>query len=148
MTGMKINDDLTVTGQVTPEQLQEAAQEGFKSVLNVRAPDEEGFLANEEQLAGQAGLVYKNIPVTKEAINDELTTRVLAEIDALPKPALIHCATGMRSGAMALMNVATRSGMNARDAMEKAQSMGFDCNSEPELKQYFEHYVDSHQKQG
>ena len=31
----KINDELTVAGQVTPEQLQQAAQEGFKSVLLV-----------------------------------------------------------------------------------------------------------------
>ena len=146
MLGMKISEELTVTGQVTPEQLQEAAQEGFKSVLNLRAPDEEGFLGNEGELAESAGLHYENIPVKKEAINDELTTRVLSQIDSLPKPALIHCASGMRAGAMTMMNVATRSGMNAKEAMDKAQSMGFDCNSEPQLKQYFEHYVDSHQK--
>jgi len=30
----KINDELTIIGQVTPEQLQQVAQEGFKSVLN------------------------------------------------------------------------------------------------------------------
>jgi len=45
----KINDELTIAGQVTPEQLQQVAQEGFKSVLNLRSPDEEGFLSNEQQ---------------------------------------------------------------------------------------------------
>ena len=54
----------------------------------------------------------------------------------------------MRAGAMTMMNVATRSGMNAKDAMDKAQSMGFDCSSEPQLKAYFGQYVDSRQKQG
>ena len=33
MEGMKINEELTVGGQVSPEQLQQAAKEGFKSVL-------------------------------------------------------------------------------------------------------------------
>ena len=75
-------------------------------------------MPEEQERAEAAGLRYVNIPVKKEAINDELTTRVLAEIDNLPKPALIHCASGMRAGAMTMMNVATRSGMNAKDAIE------------------------------
>jgi protein tyrosine phosphatase (PTP) superfamily phosphohydrolase (DUF442 family) len=30
----KISDDLSAAGQLTPEQLQQAAAEGFKSVIN------------------------------------------------------------------------------------------------------------------
>lgn len=45
----KINNELTVAGQITPEQLQQAVEEGFKSVLNLRSPDEEGFLVDEQQ---------------------------------------------------------------------------------------------------
>ena len=148
MQGMKINDEMTVTGQVTPEDLRAAADQGFKSVLNLRAPDEEGVLPDERRHAEAAGLKYVNIPVKKEAINDDLTDRVLSEIDALPKPALIHCGTGMRAGAMAMMNVATRNGIRADAAMDRARSMGFDCDSEPQLKAYFEKYVDSHNGKG
>ena len=50
----------------------------------------------------------------------------------------------MRAGAMACMHMATREGMTADEGMTKAQAIGFDCNSEPQLKQFFEHYVDSH----
>jgi len=144
MQGMRINDEMTVAGQVTPEDLRQAASDGFKSVLNLRAPDEEGALPDERRHAEAAGLDYVNIPVKKDEINDDLATRVLAGIDDLPKPALIHCGTGMRAGAMAMMNVATRSGMSADAAMDKARSMGFDCDSEPQLKAFFEKYVDSH----
>ena len=144
MQGTKVSDEITVTGQVSASQLREAYEQWFRSVLNLRAPEEEGILADEQEQAETAGLTYVNIPVRKTEISDDLTTRVLAEIDSLPKPALIHCATGMRAGAMAFMHMATRGGLSAEQAMEQAQAMGFDCNSEPQLKQFFEHYVDAH----
>ena len=84
----QINDELSVAGQVTPEQLQQAASEGFKSVLNLRSPDEQGFLQDEQHQAEAAGLQYANIPVKPNEMTDELTTQVLEQIDRLPKPAL------------------------------------------------------------
>jgi len=144
MEGKKINDNITVTGQVTKDELKQAANEGFKSILNLRASGEEGFMPDEEKQAEAAGLTYVNIPVKKEEISDELTTRVLKQIDGLPKPVLVHCASGMRAGAMAFMHLATREGLTAEEAMEKAQAVGFDCSSEPQLKKFFESYVDAH----
>ncbi len=144
MEGMKVNEQITVAGQIAPEQFEEAARQGFKSVLNLRAADEEGFMADERQRAEAAGLRYENVPVKKEEISDELTTSVLEEIDGLPKPVLIHCASGMRAGAMAFMHMATREGLPAEEAMKRAQEKGFDCNSEPQLKQFFEQYVETH----
>jgi len=144
MEGKRINNQITVTGQVTPEQLKQASQEGFKSVLNLRASGEEGFMPDEEKQATAAGLTYVNIPVKKEEISDELTSQVLKEIDGLPKPVLVHCASGMRAGAMAFMHLATREGLTAEEAMGKAQEVGFDCSSEPQLKEFFESYVDAH----
>jgi uncharacterized protein (TIGR01244 family) len=144
MEGKRINDQITVAGQIAPEQLKQAAQEGFKSVLNLRASSEEGFMPDEEKQAEAAGLTYVNIPVKKEEISDELTTRVLKQIDELPKPVLVHCASGMRAGAMACMHMATREGMTAEEGMAEAQKIGFDCNSEPQLKEFFESYVDAH----
>jgi len=141
MQGTKVNEQLFVTGQVTTGVIQEAARDGYRSVLNLRAPEEPGVLPEEKQAVEAAGLQYVNRPVRKDQISDALTTEVLAEIDRLPKPMLIHCASGMRAGAMAFMHMATRQGMTADEAMEKAQAQGFDCNSEPQLKAFFEQYV-------
>lgn len=141
----RINDQLAVAmGQVTLEELQQAAQKGFKSVLNLRSPNEEGFLPDEQQQAETAGLKYVNIPVKPDDMSDALADQVLQEIDQLPKPALIHCKSGMRSGAMTLMYVATQQGMTAEEAMQKGKQMGFDCDSSPQMKQFFEHYVSGH----
>ena len=47
----------------------------------------------------------------------------------------------MRSGAMAFMNIATRQGMSAEEALEKGKKMGFDCDAYPAKKKFFKHYV-------
>lgn len=141
----KISDQLAIAmGQVTPEDLQQAAQERFKSVLNLRSPNEEGVLRDEQQQAESAGLKYVNVAVKPEDMSDELADRVLQEIDQLPKPALIHCKSGMRSGAMALMYIATQQGMTADEAMTMGKQNGFDCDSSPHMKQFFEHYISKH----
>jgi uncharacterized protein (TIGR01244 family) len=140
----KINDELTVAGQVTPEQLQQAASQGYKSVLNLRSPDEQGFMSDEQQQAQVLGLHYINIPVKPNEISDELTTEVLQQIDQLPKPALIHCGSAMRAGLMAFINVATRQGMTPEQVFEKAAAAGFDCNTNPQMKQFLEHYISTH----
>lgn len=61
-----------------------------------------------------------------------------------PKPALIHCASGMRAGAMAFMNLATRQGLTPEQIFSKAEEAGFDCNANPQLKQFLEHYISVH----
>jgi uncharacterized protein (TIGR01244 family) len=142
----KINEQLTVSGQVTPEQLQQAAQEGFSSILNLRSPDEKGYWHQEEEEAKALGLNYINIPVKVDNLTEEQATEILKQIDELPKPALIHCASAMRAGAMALMNVATRQGMTPEQAFGKAGEIGFDCSANPKMKEFFEQYVSKHSK--
>lgn len=141
----KINGELTVaTNQVTSAQLQQAAKEGFKSVLNLRSPREEGFVSDEQQQAEAAGLQYVNLPLKPDGMSNAVADQILQQIDRLPKPALIHCKSGLRSGAMALMYVATQEGMSADAAMEKGQEMGFDCNKSPQMKEFFKTYVSEH----
>jgi uncharacterized protein (TIGR01244 family) len=140
----KVNHEFAVAGQITPEQLEQAASEGFKSVLNLRSPSEEGFLKDEQQQAEALGLHYVNIPVKVSELSEELTSEILEQIDELPKPALIHCGTAMRAGAMTLMNVATRQGMTSEQAFEKAGQIGFDCSAYPQMKEFFKNYVDKH----
>ncbi|WP_421654360.1 beta-lactamase hydrolase domain-containing protein [Leptothermofonsia sp. ETS-13] len=137
-----INDDIAIAmGQPTPDDLQQAAQEGYKSVLNLRSPQEEGALSDEQQQAEAAGLQYVNLPVRPDALSQEQTDQIMNQIDQLPKPLLTHCKSGLRSGAMALMYAATCEGLSAEATMEKGKRMGFDCESSPQMKQFFQQYV-------
>ncbi|MEC4982881.1 MAG: sulfur transferase domain-containing protein [Oscillatoria sp. PMC 1068.18] len=138
----KINDEISVAmEQITPEQLQSAAKAGYRSVLNLRSPEEEGYLNEEETEAGVAGLHYANIPVKPNAMSTELVDHICTQIDLLAKPVLTHCKTGMRSGAIALMYIATREGMSAEAAMEKGKELGFNCDASPQMKQFFQNYL-------
>ncbi|HAX75438.1 MAG TPA: hypothetical protein DCY88_06335 [Cyanobacteria bacterium UBA11372] len=121
----KINDELAIAGQITPEQLQQIAQEGFKSVLNLRSPDEEGFLIGEHQQAEALGLHYANIPIKLEAFNDEIATRVFRVMnESLPKPILVHCTSAKRAAALVLMYIAMRQGATFKQAFNQAEQLG------------------------
>jgi protein tyrosine/serine phosphatase len=56
-------------------------------------------------------------------------------------PVFVHCANGKRAGAVALMHLAVENGWTLQEAFEKARSLGFDYESEPQLKEFFERYI-------
>ncbi|MBD2567949.1 beta-lactamase hydrolase domain-containing protein [Anabaena lutea] len=131
----KVNDDLSVAGQISSEELRELAIEGFKSILNLRDPDENGFFADEQQQAEIVGLEYANVPLNPKEPNQELTTAAIQEIDNLPKPILIHCAGGARAGGIALIAEAIQAGLTYEEIAQKANELGINLE-QPHLKQF------------
>ena len=138
---IKINGELGVKGQLTPEDLDLSAGAGFKSVLNLRSPDEEGFLEDEQQYAEAAGLEYLNIPVHPAKINYQLTKELMQCIDELAKPTLIHCKSRMRAGLIGLIYVASRQNMTAEQTLETGKQLGLNFGSHPVFKKYIENYI-------
>ena len=120
----KINNQLTIAPQLSLEQLKQIAQEDFKSVLNLRSPDETGFLSSEQQEAESLGLFYINIPVNLEAINNDVITEVLKQINQLPKPILVHCDSAIRAAALVLIYIDTQQGATLEQACNKAKQLG------------------------
>ncbi len=123
-TVRKINDELAIAGQVSVEELKHSVEDGFRSVLNLRSPNEEGFLTQEQQIAESLGLCYVNIPISVEGLDAALVTQVLQRLDRLPKPALVHCNTAMRAAAIALIRIATRQGIPLDRAFDQVQELG------------------------
>lgn len=146
----QISENLTTTGQVIPEQLQQATQEGFKSVLNLRSPDELGFFKDEQQVVETLGLHYANVPLKLEALDEELITKILTKLEQLPKPTVVHCAAGMRSNGIALLSIAIQDGLTPEQILAKARNLGFEFFDHafinPQLKQFFVQYVNKYAK--
>jgi uncharacterized protein (TIGR01244 family) len=137
----RINDDFSVAGQVTPAELQAATEAGFKSVLNLRSPEEEGFLKEEPEITESLGLSYASIPLTPATADETQVAAIIAELDKLPKPTLVHCAGGLRASAVALLSIAQQEGLTAEQAITRAQAAGFDLNANPKLKQLLEEAI-------
>jgi uncharacterized protein (TIGR01244 family) len=131
----KINDDLSIAGQISAEELRKLAIEGFKSVLNLRDPDENGFFHDEKQEAQIVGLEYANIPLNSQAPNQELTAEAIQSVENLPKPILIHCAGGARAGGIALIAEAIQSGFTYEQIAQKANELSINLE-QPHLKQF------------
>jgi uncharacterized protein (TIGR01244 family) len=93
-------------------------------VINLRSPDEQGFLNDEQQQAEAAGLQYANIPLKPTEANQELTKAALDEIADLPKPILIHCAAGARASGIALIANAIQEGLTYEQITKKAADLG------------------------
>ncbi|WGV25658.1 beta-lactamase hydrolase domain-containing protein [Halotia branconii] len=120
----KINNELAIAGQITLEQLPQIAQEGFKSVLNLRSPNEQGFLNSEPEKVEFLGLSYINIPVKSEVMNDETATSLLEQINKLSKPLLMHCDYAMRSAVIVLMYIVIWQGATLQQAFKQVEKFG------------------------
>jgi uncharacterized protein (TIGR01244 family) len=97
-----LSADVSATSQLEPAALALLAQAGFKSVINNR-PDHEGGAdqptsAAIETAAAAAGLTYAHLPVAPGYQSPEEIARFRELLDALPKPILVFCRTGTRSG--------------------------------------------------
>lgn len=98
---LHIAADIAVTGELSADDVAEAARLGFRSIVNNRVDGED-----EAQLAGQTeaavawrhGLWYRHVPASKlELFTDPVVQGMADAIADLPRPILLHCKSGMRS---------------------------------------------------
>lgn len=120
----KINDELAIAGQITLEQLKQIADEGYKSVINLRLSDETDLLANEQEKTELLGLYYVNFPTIPEDLNHQSTLQIYQTITELPKPILIHCDNSIRSAAIALLYICIKQGVTFEKALQKIITLG------------------------
>ncbi|MBN3880707.1 MULTISPECIES: beta-lactamase hydrolase domain-containing protein [unclassified Nostoc] len=120
----KINDELSIAGQITLNQLQQIADEGYKSVLNLRLANETGLLAHEQEKTELLGLYYVNLQTQAENINHQGMIEIYQLITKLPKPTLIHCDNSIRSAAIVFLYIAIKQGIGFEKALQKVISLG------------------------
>jgi len=96
-----IAPDVCVAPQLTPDAMAEAAQAGFKSVVNNRPDFEHGpdqpTNAQIEAAARAAGLEYRYLPVDSAYQSPEEIAAMAKLLAELPRPLLMFCRSGARS---------------------------------------------------
>ena len=105
--------------------LEEAKRLGFKLVIDLRAPNEDGAIA-EEQLAKDIGVDYQRIVVGRGAPDWSEIDKFAALIeDAERYPILVHCVSSNRSGAIWAMYRA-QAGVPPVIAIEEGRAAGLE----------------------
>jgi len=134
----KLSDDFSVCMQVLPDQLDFIAAAGFKTIINNRPDGEhpDQPLADDiDKLAQKAGLSYAHIPMQPGQLSLDLIDATAKALDALPKPILAHCASGMRS--TMLWCFANVKDMGVQGVISAAANANVDMESiRPSLEQY------------
>ncbi len=96
-----IASDVCVAPQLTPDAMAEAAQAGFKSVVNNRPDFEHGpdqpSSAQIEAAARAAGLEYRYLPVDSAYQSPDEIAAMAKLLAELPRPLLMFCRSGARS---------------------------------------------------
>jgi uncharacterized protein (TIGR01244 family) len=122
---------LLVGGQPSPEQLRAIQRAGYRTVINLRPPDERGT-AGERAAVERLGMTFVSIPIRGAAGLIEDNARKLGAAldkpDALP--AVVHCSTGQRASAMLGLEAFVVDRVSAAAAIEYAKTLGMKKHEE------------------
>jgi uncharacterized protein (TIGR01244 family) len=116
-------------GQPTGEQLQLLAEDAYKTVIDLRLPEEpHGF--DEVEAAKQNGLVYVNVPVTLATLDQATIDRFLEAFGKAQRPVLLHCTSSNRVGALYYAWLVLEKGVAPGEALRRGKAAGL---HQPEL---------------
>lgn len=117
--------DLLTGGQPSPEALEEASKAGYRTVVNLRGTGEAiGF--DEEAVVKKLGMNYVCIPITGPNDLHDDAAHALDQIlsDKAARPALIHCASGNRVGALLALHACRKAGADPDEALAFGRKAG------------------------
>ncbi|GAB6195339.1 protein tyrosine phosphatase family protein [Lysobacter xanthus] len=121
-----IDGGLHASGQPDAEDLRQLAARRFRTVIDLRAPDEDrGY--DEPAVAAALGLHYVALPVAGPAdLVPATVARFAASIaEARARgPALVHCGTANRVGALVALDRAWSHGDSPEAALARGRSAG------------------------
>lgn len=125
----RINDHVSVSGQISPEDVATLKSLGFVAIVNNRpdgeAPDQPAG-AEIEAAARAAGLAYHAIPLGREGVSPELVEKTKAVIEGSDGPVFCFCRSGTRSTTLWALSQAGQ--MDASEIISQAAAAGYDMS--------------------
>jgi uncharacterized protein (TIGR01244 family) len=125
----RINDKVSVSPQIDPEDVATLKAQGFTTIINNRpdgeAPDQPPGAAI-EAAAKAAGLAYHFIPLGREGVSPDMVERTREVLDNAPGQVLGFCRSGTRSTTLWALSQAGR--MDADEIISEAAHAGYDMS--------------------
>ena len=125
----RLNDEISVSPQIAPGEVEAIAGLGFRSIICNRPDGEGGDQPTFEEIRGRAashGLVCAYLPVESGKVSDEDARDFSEALRSLPRPVLAFCRTGTRS--VTLWSIASAQHMELPSVLAVAKAAGFDMS--------------------
>jgi sulfide:quinone oxidoreductase len=125
-----LTSGISVTKQITAQDVADAAAQGFRAIISNRPDGEEPGQprANEiAQLATHNGMAFEHVPVVSGAITDADVAKMRVALGRLGSPVLAFCRTGTRSATLWALTQA--SVMEPHAILRATASAGYNLES-------------------
>jgi uncharacterized protein (TIGR01244 family) len=135
--------DIFLASQPQKDDFKHAADNGIKTVVNLRNPKEIDW--DEAKHVKQLGMEYHNLPFqSPKELNDELFEKARKLLtDKTKRPLLLHCSSANRVGAIWLAHRVLDDGVSYDDALTEAKTVGLKL---PALEQKAKDYIQRQKK--
>ena len=125
----RINDHVSVSPQISPEDIAAIKAAGFVAIINNR-PDgeapEQPASAEIEKAAQAAGLAYHYIPLGREGVTPEMVAETKQVLEGSTGPVFCYCRSGTRSTTLWALSQAGE--QPAADIISAAANAGYDMS--------------------
>ncbi|HET7714603.1 MAG TPA: TIGR01244 family sulfur transferase [Bauldia sp.] len=125
----RIDDHVSVSGQIRPEDIPALKAAGFTTIVNNRpdgeAPDQPSG-AEVEAAARAAGLDYVAIPLGREGVSPDMVDKTREVLEGSTGPVFAYCRSGTRSTTLWALSQAGNE--SADSIISKAQNAGYDMS--------------------
>ena len=125
----RINDDVSVAPQISPDDMPAIKAAGFATIINNR-PDGESpdqpTSATMQAAAEAAGLIYHYIPLGREGVSPEMIDEERDVLEGSDGPVLAFCRSGTRSTTLWALTQAGK--MPAQEIVAQAAHAGYEMS--------------------
>lgn len=127
----KVDDSISVSPQIRPEDVAAIKAAGFVAIVNNRPDDEEAGQPSGDDIraaAEAAGLAYTAIPIGHSGFSLPQVEAMAAALDAAGGPVFAYCRSGTRSCNLWAL-AAARGGGDPGELVAKGAGAGYDLNN-------------------
>jgi uncharacterized protein (TIGR01244 family) len=125
----RINDRVSVSGQIQVSDMAALKAAGFTAIINNRpegeSPDQPAG-AEIEAAANAAGIAYHSIPLGREGVTPDMVEKTKAVLEGSAGPVFCFCRSGTRSTTLWALSQAGE--MDANDIISQAADAGYDMS--------------------
>jgi uncharacterized protein (TIGR01244 family) len=141
----KVDAVVACGGATETAALEGLKNDGFKAVINLRQPSEQGANIEENTARAKAlGLTYISLPLNGQAPDPKVVDAFLAAVaNKANQPVFIHCGSASRVGAVWLVKRVLQDGWTVEKATEEAKMIGLRSEA---LEKFALQYIADHKK--